>query len=132
MAFLFWAFNSFGGVINYPFGNANVNSLSLTFQLTSWGALLSIGGSVLIGIASLLLKVGTYAIYAMLLFAIGVFLPIVQSFVLAIPNTIAALVPESTNPMPGSPNPIAVVVGVIVLFAGFMFIMEMVTQRKVS
>ena len=132
ISYLLWSFNFFGGVIQYPFGSAaDLNNLSNTFSLTGFNALLGIGGAALIGLAALLLRTGTYALYAMLLWAIGVFFNIVKGFVLAIPNTLAALLPASTNPGSGL-NPLQVVIGFIILFAGFMFLFEMVIQRNVS
>jgi hypothetical protein len=132
-SYLLWSFNFFGGIIQYPFGSAaDLNNLSDIFSLTSFNALLGIGGAVLIGLAALLLKAQTYALYAMLIWAIGIFFNIVKGFVLAIPNTLAALLPSSTNPIPGSVNPIQVAIGFIVLFAGFIFLIELVIQRNVS
>jgi hypothetical protein len=132
VAYLLWSFNFFGGIIQYPFGSAaDLNNLSNTFSLTSFNALLGIGGAALIGLAALLLRQGTYAIFACLLWAIGAFFNIVKGFVLAIPNTVAALLPSSTNPGTGL-NPLQVVIGFIVLFAGFMFLFELVIQRNVS
>ena len=132
VSYSLWSFNFFGGLIQYPFGSAtDLNNLSNMFSITSFNALLGIGGAALIGLAALLLRQGTYALYAMLLWAIGVFFNIVKGFVLAIPNTVAALLPSSTNPGSGV-NPLQVVIGFIVLFAGFMFLFEMVIQRNVS
>ena len=133
-SYLLWSFNFFGGIIQYPFGSAtDLNNLSNTFSLTSFNALLGIGGAALIGLAALLLRQGTYAIYAMLIWAIGVFFNVVKGFVLAIPNTVAALLPVETNPLgAGAINPLQVVIGFIILFAGFMFLFELVIQRPVS
>ena len=131
-AYVLWAFNFFNGYIVYPFGTySQMMDLSNMFGLSWWSALIGVTG-VFIGLMALLLRQGTYAIFAVLLFAIGVFFKPVSSFVLVIPNTIAALLPLSSNPIPGSPNPLETVVGIIVVFAAFIFIGEMALQRKVS
>mgnify|MGYP001608378146 CR=1 FL=1 len=142
-AYLLWAFNILGAIgITYPFGSADqLNNISGVFSLTPWTALIG-GVGAIIGIVALLLRAGTYAIYAVLIFAVGVFFSVLSPFFLAIPNTIAALIPGTTNPfsyvngtyVPTSsfPNPIATVIGVIFAFAVFFFVFEMVLQRKVS
>ncbi len=79
----------------------------------------------------LLLKPGTYAIYAMLLVAIGMMFNIVQTFVLAIPQTMAALIPEDINPIPGSPNPIGIAIAVVSGYAAFWWFFSLVIQRDV-
>ena len=134
-AYVLWAFNIYGAMgIGYPFGNApqQLSTLQGWFDLSVYNALLGIGGAAVIGVAALLLRQGTYALYAMLIFAIGMFIPIVKNFVLAVPNTVAALLPVETNPTPGLINPIQLVIGLMVLFAGFIFIFEMVIQRNIS
>jgi hypothetical protein len=130
VCYLFWSFNVFGGMIQYPFGSAaDLNSFSNMFSLTSYNALLGIGGAALIGLAALLLRQGTYALYAMLLWAIGMFFNVVKGVVLAIPNTVSALLPVETNPTPGGINPIYTIVVFIVTFAGFMYLFGLVIQR---
>lgn len=134
VSYLVWAFNAFGGLIQYPFGNAaDVLNLQNMFTVDIWMALIS-GTGVVIGIAALLLRQGTYALYALLIFAIGVFYRVVVPFLIVIPNTVAALLPASTNPDPTlfPINPIQVVVGIIVGFAIFVFMFELITQRKIS
>jgi hypothetical protein len=140
VSYLVWAINGIGGLIQYPFGNAaDMLNLQNAFSIDIWMALIS-GTGVIIGIAALLLRQGTYALYALLIFAIGVFYRIVVPILIVIPNTIAALLPESTNPnftiVGGLPvygiNPFQVVLGIIVGFAIFVFMFELVTQRKIS
>ena len=132
-AFIFWAFGVLPAMgISYPFGNyQSITNLSDLFALNLWSALFA-GAGALIGIAALLLRQGTYALYAMLLFAIGVMVKPIQWVLLAIPNTLVAILPLSTNPTPGSPNPLEIAVGILVVFAAFIFFLEMVIQRKVS
>ena len=127
--YLFWAFNFFGGLIEYPLGD--VASLSSLFSINVYSVLIGIGGGLAIGLAALLLKQGTYAIYAMLLWAIGCMFNIIQTFFLAIPNTIGALFPPETNPNPAAfpVNPLVVVLGVVFAFAAWMYMFGLVIQR---
>jgi hypothetical protein len=132
VCYLFWQFNVFGGLIQYPLGSAaDLNSLNNMFSLTSFNALLGIGGAALIGLAALLLRQGTYALYAMLLWAIGMFFNVVKGIVLAVPNTVAAFLPGASNPTPGGINPIFTVIALILTFAGFMYLFGLVIQRDV-
>ena len=141
VSYLMWAFQVIPPTIfKYPFGNAaDMLNMQNMFKLDIWMALIS-GSGVVIGVAALLLRQGTYALYALLIFAIGVFYRVVVPFLIVIPNTIAALLPDSTNPnftmVGGVPvygiNPIQVVIGLIVGFAIFIFMLELVLQRKVS
>ena len=143
VAYLFWAFSFFGSLVQYPFGSAtDLNNLNNMFSLNWWTALIG-GTGIAISIAALLLRQGTYALYALLLFGIGVFFNVVKGFVLAIPNTVAALIPNnaSTNPLPPTivngvaiypPSPFQVVAGVILVFAGFMYMFGLVIQRETT
>ena len=141
-AYVLWAFNFFGSYIVYPFGNAaSMLNLQNTFTPDAWMFLIT-GVGIITGVVALLFRQGTYALYALLICAIGVCYKIVVPFLVALPNTIAALLPDSTNPFSyvngvyvpnsGGINPIQVVVGIIVGFVIFIFIWEMVLQRKVS
>lgn len=126
--YMFWAFSSFGGLIQYPFGNANeITNLQTMFSLNAWAVLVS-GVGVATSIVALLLRQGTYAIYALLIFAIGIFFPIVSTFVLAVPNTIAGLAATMglTSAVTG---PISTFIGVICVFGGFMYMFGLVIQR---
>ncbi|MFA5366220.1 MAG: hypothetical protein WC325_13645 [Candidatus Bathyarchaeia archaeon] len=131
VCYLFWAFNLFGGLIEYPLGD--VSSLSTLFSIDTFSVLIGIGGAIGIGLAALLLKQGTYAIYAMLLWAIGCMFKVVQTFVLVIPNTIGALLPASTNPNPAlfPVNPILVVVSLFFALGAWLFMFGLVIQRDV-
>ena len=133
--YLFWAFDVFGGLIAYPIANsASMASLTGWFDISAFSILVGIGGSIAIGIAGLLLRQGTYAIYAVLLWAIGNFFQFVRDFFLSIPNTISALIPASTNPNPGlfAVNPIMVVVSSIFAFGAFMYMFGLVFQREMA
>ena len=74
-----------------------------------------------------------YAIYAMLLWAIGCMFKVVQTFVLVIPNTIGALLPEATNPNPAlfPINPLIILVSLFFTFGAWIFMFELVIQRPV-
>jgi hypothetical protein len=132
-AYLIYVFGVFNGIIVYPFGNmSDLSTIQGWFSLNAYSAILGIGGAALIGLAGLLLRQGVYAIYAMLIWAIGMFISIVKDVILVIPNTIAAIIPASANPLSSGPNPIQLVVGLFVIFAGFMYLFEMVIQRNVT
>jgi hypothetical protein len=131
VCYAFWAFNIFGGTIAYPLGD--VSSLSTLFSIDAFSVLVGVGGAVGIGLAALLLKQGTYAIYAMLLWAIGCMFKVVQTFVLVIPNTVSALLPEATNPNPVlfPVNPLIILVSLFFTFGAWIFMFELVIQRPV-
>lgn len=109
--------------------NGNLVGMETAFSLTPFVNAFSIvgavGGAAAIGLASLLVRPGTYAIYAMVLWAIAMFIPVVQNFFLAIPNFIASL------QLPA--NVIQIVTyGVatpIVTFAAFWFLFMLVSGR---
>jgi hypothetical protein len=136
--YLLWGFNFFGGLIQYPLGN--VSDLSSIFSIDAFHVLVGVGGGLAIGLAALLLKQGVYAIYAMLLWAIGVMFNLISTFFLAIPNTIGAFLPASTNPLAYtngvfdptvSPltNPIIIFIGIIFAFGAWMYMFGLVIQR---
>jgi hypothetical protein len=112
------------------------------FGITAFeAAFTGITGSVIM-IAGLLLKQGTYAIYATLIWVVGMLINPIKEFFLAIPNTMMAIfkpIFDGMNPMPIDPvtlqqaeNPILSVLVYIVAFAAFWFLVELVAQRQVS
>jgi hypothetical protein len=130
--YLMWSFNIVPG-ISYP---VNMEATTALFSLDNFWAQfsLAVAGAVGIGLAMLLLRVGTYAIYAMLIWAIGMFLPLISGFFLAIPNTLGAILGpffQYSNPTTGV-NPLLVVITLICAFAAWIFLMELVTQRNIS
>ena len=128
--FLTWAFNIFGGAIQYPLGSVtDLTNTASWFGITPFSALVG-AGAITIGIVALLFKANTYAIYAMLLFGVGIMFDIVQKLLFAIPNTILALTPEAINPTPGSTNPILVAITVLIGYAAFWYIFNLVVQRN--
>lgn len=129
VAYVLWAFNFFGDYISYPLGD--VSKLSTVFSMDVYSVLLGVGGALAIGVAAWLLKVGVNAIYAMLLWAIGTMFNIIQTFFMAIPNTIGALIPAEINPDPAlfPVNPLVVAIGILFAFAAFMYLFGLVIQR---
>lgn len=99
-------------------------------------ALLGAGSITLV---ALLLRQNTYALYAPMIFAVGALLPIVSGFVLAIPNTISAIVSLYPELLPAGYNyqiggvvldPYSVVITVIEAVLGYLFVMGVITQRE--
>ena len=96
----------------------------------TWADVLFTGAAIAgITIASLLLRSNTYAIYALLIAAVGVIIKPVGSFVIAFPMAIGSWLPKETNPIYPLPNPITVVLTVVTTFAAFWFIFGFVIQR---
>lgn len=130
-AYLAWASNLFGGFVQYPFGSAaQLNNMNNLFSIDAYSAIIGTVG-ILTGVGALLLRNGTYAIYALIIFVFGIFFNIVKGLVTAIPNSVAAIfvlagVDASTF------NPILAAIGALVTFAGFIFLAEMALQRKIS
>ena len=133
ICYLVQAFGVFGTMVSYPLGDiSNLTTLQGWFSITPFSALVG-GGAMLIGIAALLLRQNTYAIYAMLLFGFGIVFSGVSQIILAIPNTIGALIGavDAINPTPGAMNPISFVVVVLVGYGMFWFLVSLVLQRDV-
>lgn len=131
-AYLFWAFN-ICPLIVYPFGDST-SAINNAFNITVFDAMFTAIGAVGITLVSLLLRQGTYAIYAVLIWVLGTLLPIVKTFFLAIPNTLGALIPPQLNPNASvfPVNPIVVVISVVFGYAGFWFLMELAAQRDIT
>lgn len=128
--YLFGAFN-FDPQVQYP---GSLSSMTSWFNLSPFNLLFTGATAAVVGVASLLLRQGTYAIYAMLLAALGMVIGPVQSFILAIPNALSVWLPSSTNPNPAlfPINPIIVVVSLIFAFAAYWFIFGLVIQRDLG
>lgn len=127
-AYLCWAFQVFGSSFTYPI---NTDALNLTgvFDITGFNALIGLSGAAAIMIGGLLLRQGTYAVFAMLLWGIGAFFPIVSTFFLALPNTITALI-SATGASSDITNPLLVVVSAIFAFAATIYLFGLVLQRE--
>ena len=133
ICYLFQAFDVFGGIVTYPLGSiSNLVTLNGWFDISTFGALVGTG-AVVTGIAMLLFRQNTYAIYACFIFGFGIIFTGVSQIVLAIPNMLGAIlnmVPE-INPVPGGVNPFSFVLIVIVGYAMFWFLASLVLQRDV-
>lgn len=136
-AYIFWAFNVVP-LVQYPFGDSTA-TMQNAFSITLFDGMFTALGAVGITIVGLLLRQGTYAIYALLIWVIGSLLPIVRTFFLTIPNTLGALIPNEVNPFydPANPatiplNPIIVAISVIFTYAAFWFLMELASQQRVT
>lgn len=127
-AFLFWAFDVCP-LITYPMGD--VQTVTSTFSIDAFDLMFTGAGIVAIGLAGLLLRQGTYAVYAMLIWAIGTIIPVVSNFFLAIPNVLGALIPAETNPNPELfvVHPLVFVIVAVFAFAAYWWLFELVTQR---
>jgi hypothetical protein len=128
--YLFGAFNV-DPQIQYP---GSLSTMTSWFNLTPFNLLFTGATAAVIGISALLLRQGQYAIYAMLLTALGMILAPVQAFILAIPNALSMWLPASTNPNPAlfPINPIIVVVSLIFAFSAYWFIFGLVIQRDLG
>ncbi len=128
-AYLAWTFN-----ILAPF-NAGLTtqapSIFGIFNLPDIATGIVGVGAIAIGIGAIITRSGTYALYALLVFGIGLFVTQVQQFFLAIPNLINNM-GVNWPTFPGSS--ITVVTPFIVTFAGLMvfawgwFLQELITQ----
>lgn len=103
------------------------------FNLSPFNLMFATGTAAVIGVAALLLRQGTYALYAMLIAGITMIIGPIQNFIMAIPNTLSLLIPASTNPNPAlfAENPILIVIRLIFAFAAYWFIFGLVIQRDI-
>jgi hypothetical protein len=130
-AYLTWSFNVFGNTIVYPLGTAaDLTNINNIFSINLWSALVGLAG-IGVSVVALLLRQGTYAIYAMLIFAFGIFFKVVSTFVLAIPNMLTAIL-ASANVPAGATTPLQIAIGVMMTFAGFIYLAELAVQRKLN
>jgi tellurite resistance protein TehA-like permease len=69
----------------------------------------------------------------MLLAGIGMVIGPIQAFILAVPNTLALLLPAATNPNPSlfPENPIITVVKLLFVFGAYWFVFSLVVQRDI-
>lgn len=137
-AYLFYVFNVCP-FISYPMSLDLANS----FSLTPFDLAFVIAGGAAITIVSVLLRVGTYAIYALPIWVLTTFIPVLKGFVTVIPNTLGAIfgsMLDAVNPLPAgstvnilgvdASNPfIAVLIG-IVGFGAFIFFLGLAAQRE--
>lgn len=136
LSFAIQAFAYLGQVFNifYPF-NFGIDISEPTifgiFQIDLiTGALLG-AGAVAIGIGAILTRSGTYAIYTLLIYGIGIFVTQVQDFFLAIPRMITLFnLPNFPGTTVSTAVPIMGFVGGLLVFAWGFFLLELITQRN--
>jgi len=128
--YLFGAFN-FDPQVQIP---GSLSTMTSWFNLSPFNLLFTGATAAVVGVAALLLRSGTYAIYAMLIAALGMIIAPVQSFVMAIPNLLGLLLPAATNPNPTlfPINPITVVISLFFAFGAYWFIFGLVIQRDIG
>lgn len=128
--YLFGAFQINPPGYSTPF--MDLSTWSGWFNFTPWGMLFTAASIAGMTFAAILLRQSTYAIYALLLGALGLIIKPVADFILAIPNAIGKWLPDSTNPIYPLPNPIIVVILLLFSFMAFWFIFGLVIQRDVN
>lgn len=136
--YLFGVFD-FNPQVHYQ---GELSAMTSWFNLEPFNLLFTGATAAVVGVASLLLRQGTYAIYAMLIAALVMIISPVQAFILAIPNAIGSWLPPETNPLaytngvfdPTSTaiNPITIVISLIFAFAAYWFIFGFVVQREIN
>jgi len=119
-----------------PFNFTDMFTLEVFSRNFMW-----MGIGVAAGLAGLLLRQNTYALYALVIFAVATFLPIVNTFIFAIPNLIEAIMYmyPAYNPFSGiatgnlaGTNPFSVVLVAVGSFAAFFFIMDKITGGQTA
>ena len=139
VTYLFAAFQ-FDPQVQSPF--IQLSTWQGWFDINIYNILFASAAAAITGVTALLTRSGTYAIYAMLLTALGLIIKPVQDIVLAIPNAIGSWLPKEANPLAYTNgifdstytgiNPIVVVIKLIYIFAAFWFILSLVIQRDVG
>ncbi len=110
----------------YPTGSelyANATDITSTFSLSIFVGL-GIGGG-LLGIIALLTKQASYASFALLIWAVGIFLPIAQWFIAGVPIALALMLPSELWF-------IASVIEAMCIMLFFIFFLGIVTQRHID
>ena len=136
MSIVIYLFGVYDFVPNVHFPFTPLQNWTDWFSITPWGLLITGVGTVLAGLVAVLFRQGTYAIYAMLIAALGLIITPIQNIVTAIPTAIGMWLPDSTNPLPAvngvyPTNPIILVIDLLFIFAAFWFIFGLVIQRDV-
>lgn len=132
--FLCYSFNVFGDAISYPMGDVSqMTNLANFFSLDNLGfiALMGLGGAAAITIVGLLTRSGQYMLYALVIWGLGAFIPIMSYFVLAIPNTIGALI---TSMGVGSEvtTPLIITFGLWVTVWAALYAFGLIFQREMQ
>ena len=130
---MFYLFNAFGVIHTGP--TTDLSSFQGWFSLESFDALLVGGALAGIGLATLLLRQNTYAVYACLLAGLGMLLAPVRDFILTFPNVIKTLLPDAANPLlPDAAgiyptNPLVIVITLFLAFGAWWFIFSKLIQQ---
>jgi len=95
----------------------------------------TVGAAMAAGVAAILLRQNTYALYALTIFVVGAFIPVINNFIFAFPNLIDSIMylyPEYnpfsgvlTGPFAGT-NPYSLVLVAIGYFAAFFFLIDVI------
>lgn len=135
-SFALQAFAYLGEYFNvfYPF-NFGISTAAPAifgiFQINVITAAVVGGGAIAIGIGAVLTRSGTYALYALLIYGIGVMVTQVQPFILAIPNLLKLIpFPNFAGTNISMSTPIIGFVGGIIVFSWGWFLVELITQRQ--
>ncbi len=133
---ILYLFGTFHVMPTVSMGYTDLSTWQGWFNLSAFDILFAGGTATLVGISALLLRNGTFAIYATLITAIGMILAPVKGVITAIPTLIGSLLPDSTNPLPAvngvyPMNPIVAVVNAFVVLGAFWFFFGLVIQRDV-
>ncbi len=120
----------------YPFNFGLATSSPAIFGIFQinviTGALVG-AGAIAIGIGAILTRSGTYALYALLIYGIGVCVTQVQDFFLAIPRLLNLIpFPNFPGTTTSTAMPLIGFLGGLVIFAWGWFLVELVTQRQHS
>jgi hypothetical protein len=141
--YLCQVFNVFGGVVTYPFAYTSITNVADYFSFERLGFAMLIGGTgaAAVTIIGMLTRSGQYMLYALLIFGLGSFLPLISDFVLAAPNTIYAIIQATgisgvtvgTDPSTGASltawEPLAITVGLWAAVWGALFVFGLIFQR---
>lgn len=141
--YLCQAFQVFGDAITYPIDITTMNNFAnyFSFERLGFGALVGGVGAAAIMITGILTRQNTYALYAMTLFGLGAFIPLISDFVLAAPNTIYALVQvtglgsvtmtDASGNVISAWQPLAVTLGLWAAVWGALFVFGLIFQRDI-
>jgi len=114
-----------------PLDLQNMFSVDIFVRNFMW----TVGAAMAAGVAAILLRQNTYALYALTIFVVGAFIPIVNNFIFAFPNLIDSIMfmypqynPFSSvlsGPFAGT-NPYSLVFVAVGYFAAFFFLIDII------
>ena len=119
-----------------PIGIKNMFTLDIFVKNFMWA-----GIGVAAGLAGLLLRQNTFALYALVIFAVASFVPIVSNFIYAVPNLINAIMvmypaynpfSDVTTGVFAGTNPWSLMLVGVGYFAGFFFLIDKVTGGQTA